>query len=153
MKVFYLSFLLLLLACNNAGTTSTENITLTPERINTINDLQPGCYQMIIDKDSALFKVDIKGDSVFGNLVYNRFEKDDNTGAFTGRADSDKIIGWYRFQSEGMISVREVIFKIMGNQLAEAYGDISAMGDTAVFKYPHALNYEETHLYTKINCN
>ena len=152
MKYQYLSFLLILLACNNAEKKSTENKTEVTVTKASISDLQPGCYQMIIDKDSALFNLDIKGDSVFGNLAYNRFEKDDNNGAFVGHADSNKVTGWYRFQSEGMVTVREVVFKIVDNGLAEAYGDVSAKGDTAIFKYPHTLTYEETHLYKKINC-
>ena len=51
-----------------------------------------------------------------------------------------------------MVTVRQIVFKITGDKLAEAYGDVNASGDTAYFAYPHTLNYEEAHPFEKITC-
>jgi hypothetical protein len=114
--------------------------------------LAAGCYQMIIDKDTAWMNITPDGHSASGKLVYKRFEKDNNSGNFKGTITGDNLRGWYSFNSEGMLSVREVVFKIKNNALAEGYGDIAMRNDTAYFKYPQALQFEENHLYTEVNC-
>ncbi len=117
-----------------------------------IINLIPGCYQMIIDKDSALMNLSVVDKKVSGSLQYKRFEKDSNAGNFEGLIENNKISGWYRFQSEGVISVRQVVFKISGGGISEGYGDIALRNDTAYFKYPQALNFEEIHFYKNIPC-
>ena len=132
-----------------------QTSTTTPMRppIYSKANLSFGCYRMIVDKDSAIMHLNLhEGDSVMGTLQYNRFEKDDNSGNFVGKVDSNKVVGWYKFQSEGVITVRQIVFKIVGDKLAEGYGDVGSTGDTAYFSYPHTLNYEENHPFEKINC-
>lgn len=151
MKPYLFLFIVAISACNASKDNDSETTVQRPP-ISTIASLTPGCYQMVVDKDSAIFKMDIQGDSVTGLLQYNRFEKDDNVGNFVGKADSNKVVGWYKFQSEGVVTVRQVIFKIVDNKLAEGYGDVAATADTAYFTYPHTLNYEENHPFVKTTC-
>lgn len=112
-----------------------------------------GCYTMYIGKDTARLKLDINSVFVKGSLSYKRYEKDSNEGTIEGTVQHDLIKTWYRFGSEGVISVREVYFKIIGDKLAEGYGDVDMRNDTAYFKFPTALRYEEKHLYTKTACD
>ena len=124
----------------------------TSEIVTNTNYSMAGCRQMIIDKDTAYIALQESGDSLYGTLEYKRFEKDSNKGKIhllkkTGRAE-----GWYNFQSEGMNSVRQIILKLRGDSLSEAYGDIVMRSDTVMFKYPHALQFEEKHCYIKVNC-
>jgi hypothetical protein len=114
--------------------------------------LLDGCYTMIISNDTAVMTVSQKGDSLTGSLIYNRKDKDDNTGTVYLLKTNDRAEGWYAYQSEGKTSVRQVVFKINENTLAEGYGDIKMNNDTAIFKYPHALNFEEKHRFNKVNC-
>jgi len=111
-----------------------------------------GCYLMNIGKDTAKLHLEVEGIHVSGTLSYKRFEKDSNSGTIDGIIEGEKIKLWYRFASEGKISVREVYFKIVGGKLAEGYGDIGLRNDTAIFKYPSTLNYEEKHPYLKTAC-
>lgn len=111
-----------------------------------------GCYSMVIGKDSAFLHISTSGTEVTGDLMYNRFEKDDNDGSITGTLEDDKIKAWYKFSSEGMISVREVYFKIIDHKLAEGYGDVELKHDSAYYKYPTALKYEATHPFVKVPC-
>lgn len=152
MKFFLFLFGLVLFSCNANERTSEAGVEVAAPVYSKAN-LSFGCYQMIVAKDSALMQVNLQGsDSVIGTLRYNRFEKDDNAGEFVGKIDSNKVIGWYKFQSEGVVTVRQIVFKITGDKLAEAYGDVNASGDTAYFAYPHTLNYEEAHPFEKITC-
>ncbi|MEO7263952.1 MAG: hypothetical protein ABIW38_03520 [Ferruginibacter sp.] len=112
-----------------------------------------GCYMMIIEKDTANMNISVTEDVVTGQLTYNRFEKDRNEGDFTGNIyPNGEIKVWYKFKSEGTVSVRQSVFKIKGNALVEGYGDVDMKHDTVVFKYPTALSYEENHPFIKVDC-
>ncbi len=144
--------------CNNAvdekkttgnqakGSDSIIAITKTAEQL-------AGCYQAIIGKDTAALQLNVSENMVSGSLLYNRFEKDDSKGNFTGKIDNNIIRAWYVFQSEGTVSVKELFFRIDNGKLAEGYGEMDMKHDTAVFRYPTALRYEENHPYLKVNCN
>lgn len=123
-----------------------------PNTEDTKDDQLNGCYTMVIEKDTAHLKLDVNGSAVTGNLSYKRFQKDSNNGSITGTIHEDLIKLMYSFQSEGMVSVREVYFRIIGNKLAEGYGDIDLRNDTAFFKYPTTLRYEEKHPFIKEAC-
>ena len=127
-------------AKNNSATAKNNSYSMT------------GCRQMIIGKDTAYITLQESGDSVYGPLGYKRFEKDSNKGNVHLIKKAGRAEGWYNFQSEGMNSVRQIIFELRGDSLSEAYGDIVMKGDTAMFKYPHALQFEEKHSFVKINC-
>ena len=111
-----------------------------------------GCYQMIISGDTAFMKLEQNSDLLTGTLFYKRKDKDSNKGNVILNKINDRAEGYYSFQSEGHTSVRQIIFKINNNSFAEGYGNIEMKNDTAVFKYPHALNFEEKHAFNKVNC-
>ncbi len=115
--------------------------------------ISSGCYRMAIDRDTAYLKMELNGNDVSGNLVYDGWEKDDNRGTISGRLSGNKITLWYRYQSEGVWSVRQVIYKVGNNVLYEGYGEFEGSEDSAVFRFPDALRYEENHPYQKIPCN
>jgi hypothetical protein len=111
-----------------------------------------GCYEMIINKDSAYMQLADSGYFYSGKLSYKRFEKDSNNGIVTLSKEKDHLSGWYTFQSEGMTSVRQIIFKASDGKLAEGFGEIGVIGDSAFYKYPVTLQFEETHPFIKVNC-
>src|SRR5690606_17194654 len=61
-------------------------------------------------------------------LDYHLAEKDANRGTFEGFLIDDVILGDYIFQSEGVTSKREVIFKIVKGQLIEGSGPMDEEG-------------------------
>ena len=111
-----------------------------------------GCYEMIISGDTASLNIKQNNETLSGSLIYNRKGKDRNNGNVVLTKNNDRVEGYYTFQSEGQNSVRQIILKIIGSSFAEGYGDIEMKNDTAVFKYPHALNFEEKHAFKKVNC-
>ena len=150
--LFFLLINILLISCGPGNETQVKAVTTdTAQSVNT-NELS-GCYLLIIGKDTARLQLEKLAASVKGRLSYKRYEKDSNDGIIEGSITNEFIKGWYRFQSEGMFSVREIRFKITDNKLLEGYGDMGQHNDTAYFKYPTALQYEEKHPYSKVSCN
>ncbi len=145
-----------LCACNQSEeNTSKKTETVIENKDSTgiiQNNKLAGCYRMVISNDTALMHIEQKGDSITGSLVYKRKEKDSNTGNVSLAVKGNRAEGWYTFMSEGKTSVRQIILKINGDTFAEGYGDIMMKNDSAVFKYPHALNFEEKHTFNKIRC-
>lgn len=157
-KTSFCGILVALASCNDgtgskeSSSTITEKDTLNAAVNNVSRDIS-GCYQLVIEKDTAIMKIKSEGDAVSGHLTYKRFEKDSNEGDFTGNIyPNGEINVWYNFKSEGTLSVRQSVFKIKENALAEGYGDVGTQHDTVVFKYPTALQYEENHLFVKVAC-
>ena len=111
-----------------------------------------GCYEMIIAKDTAFMKIEQNKDVLNGTLTYKRKDKDSNKGIVVLAKSGERAEGYYTFQSEGQTSVRQIVFKINNNSFSEGYGDIEMKNDTAIYKYPHALNFEEKHSFNKISC-
>lgn len=118
---------------------------------NTSPDLN-GCFVSVIKRDTANLKLNINNGEVSGSLVYDRFEKDGNIGTIKGKMQDSIIIADYTFQSEGMTSVREVVFKIQDEKLIEGYGDIVMKGDTARFKNITQLKFLDEQPFVKGEC-
>ena len=138
-------------ACNSSSTRAKETTDSTA--IKPVNPVSlEGCYMMNIEKDTAVLQLRDSMGILTGPLEYRRFEKDDNTGIFTGSLTSKNTLeGWYRFSSEGLISLRQVIFKV-NSGLVEGYGEMELRHDSAFFKYPSNLRFEENHPFLKQGC-
>ncbi len=121
--------------------------------VTTFPDLE-GCYISIYKNDSAFLKINKENNLITGNLSYKHFEKDNNTGTIDGKVSDNLIIADYTFQSEGMKSVRQVVFKISGNNLLEGNGDIiiSKNNDSVKFKNISQLNFKNDHPFIKEGC-
>ena len=152
----YLIFLVLIMSCDSVQQTDSSmqsdkeaedssGIALAAASLQ-------GCYVARSEVDSAILKMDVNGNKVTGELSYDYFEKDKNRGMFEGVIIDSFIIADYTFQSEGVVSVREVVFKIQGHTLFEGFGDISMFGDTARFKNKAGLNYQLDHPFVKTIC-
>lgn len=61
-------------------------------------------------KDSIFLQLHIDNNIVNGDLEYKRFEKDRNKGTIKGMFRGDTLFADYTFMSEGVMSVREVMF-------------------------------------------
>ncbi len=141
----------LFLSCKE---TVNKKIESKPETILKVSvpDLLNGCYEMIISGDTAFMKIVQNNDFLTGTLIYKRKGKDSNKGNVILTKINNRAEGYYTFQSEGKTSVRQMVFKIEKNSFAEGYGDIEMKKDTAIFKYSHALNFEEKHVFNHVIC-
>lgn len=111
------------------------------------------CYVYIKNRDTASLKLNIDGEELTGELNYNLFEKDSNKGKIAGEMKGDTIIAEYTFDSEGMRSVREVVFvkKDDGN-IYEGTGEVMEKGGKMIFKDRSALKFSPAMVFTKADC-
>ncbi len=89
---------------------------------------QDHCYQYVSPEDSIHLSMRTKGDSITGSLSIYPREKDRNTGTFKGAFRGDTLLADYTFMSEGVISVRQVIFLRKEDMLLEGYGETDSLG-------------------------
>ena len=111
--------------------------------------LKTGYYIYNDDKNFISLEItSVEKNIVKGKLIYSLWEKDKNAGSFTGHFDNDILIGHYIFTSEGKESVREVAFKLKGNQLLEGYGELNEEG--IAFKDITALHFNAETPLTRV---
>ena len=147
---------ILILACGSNDTTNTRMVENMPVGDSSLQsdftDTLSGCYQMIKNKDSAFLLLDVKDKKVTGSLTYSIYEKDSNKGSIAGKVEDSLIKAWYTFQSEGVTSVREMVFKIEAGHLLEGMAQIAMQNDTAIFAKNAILTYAMDRPFDKISC-
>lgn len=149
-----LTLFLVIEACNNNGSTSpvtgADSNIKEPAKI--VDSVYSGCYSQIINRDSSSMQIVQKANMVNGSVTYNLFQKDRNDGELQGEISGDIIRGWYLFKSEGILSVREVAWKVNGNDLWPASGEMIQNNDTMRFAKPRQLQFDNTRPFKKVPC-
>lgn len=146
-----------LMACNNADTSVKAEEPVHRDTTITVQSTAAdttisGCYMMTVKRDTANFQIAVKGKNVMGPLSINNYEKDRNSGTFEGELNGDILMGWYLFKSEGMMSVRQVAWKVSGNSLWPATGEVRERNDSAMFVNPDKLQFDSTRALKKVRC-
>lgn len=118
-----------------------------PEPVNSTN-----CYLWVNKKDSISLKLTQKGEELTGDLKYLWSEKDQNKGTIAGEIKGDTILADYTFDSEGMRSVRQVVFVKKDGKLYEGYGDSEEKGGKTVFKNRAKLKFDDTTILSPVSC-
>ena len=89
---------------------------------------------------------------VNGKLSYNITGKDKNEGTIIGNMKGDTLIADYTFMSEGVSSVREVVFLQKDGTLIEGYGDVVDANNKVTFKDKKKLKFDAKNTLTKSDC-
>jgi hypothetical protein len=151
-----LGLFLLLGSCNDEGKTTPEikndsvvnNITST----GIVDSLSSGCYSQIVQRDTASLQLENKNSIINGSLSYNIYQKDRNDGTLQAEVTGNIIQGWYLFKSEGIVSVRQVSWKVNEDELWPAMGEVIQKNDTTMFAQPDKLKYDSVHPFKKVPC-
>ena len=110
------------------------------------------CYLYVKAKDTVkLTLITANGNNVSGDLVYNFFEKDKNSGTVSGMFKGDTLYADYTFQSEGTTSYRQIAFVKKGDQLLEGYGPMQETDGRSVFTNLAGLKFGDITL-SPVNC-
>ena len=141
-------------ACNNYEIKPAEITTDTviSRSVASIDSPSSGCYSQIINRDTSLLQLEQKASTVTGALSYNIFQKDRNDGTLQADLSGDIITGWYLFRSEGIVSVRQVSWKVNGDELWPGIGEVIQKNDTALFAQSGKLQYDSTRPFKKVAC-
>jgi hypothetical protein len=148
MKKFLFFGLLVFISCKKEMTA--ENYIIEKP----VNPFSEMCYKGVQGKDTISMTLVIKGDQLqYGTLSYNYFEKDDNEGTLVGAFRGDTLRGKYSFQSEGAMSVREVIFLKQGKNYLEGFGQVTEDQDgKVVFKDNKGIQFESSFPLVEVPC-
>lgn len=109
------------------------------------------CYQYVLSLDTISMQIHINGNQFTGKMDYQFFEKDQSHGTISGKIEGDKIIGDYKFSSEGLESVSQIIFKKQENDLMVGFGEMEEKDGRFIYKDPENLRFE-TFILGEINC-
>ncbi len=113
-----------------------------------------GCYVAKLSKD--VYVLNIKSEdngAISGMLAYNNYEKDSSSGSFDGTYSNNILLGNYSFNSEGMQSNSQLIFKKVGDSFVQGFGDIKTVGDKTVFENLNDIIYDSKSTFVKSpNC-
>ncbi|WP_285009235.1 hypothetical protein [Pedobacter faecalis] len=117
------------------------------------NNADTACYMWVSDRDTVEMKLNMSDDDVNGELNYKWYEKDKNLGSFTGKMNGDTLVGDYTFQSEGMQSVREIVFLRKAEQLLQGTGEMTEQGGKVIFKDKSKLSFSKDIVLDKTDCH
>lgn len=132
-------------ACNSgkSDNSSQSNDSTAVEHVESAS--LPGTYEYAGNADTIRLDLHTKQDSVYGQLLYALGEKDRNVGDFKGVIKGGQLIGEYYFMSEGLASVRDMIFNVTKEGLLEGYGEVEERDggfrfiDTKNLKFNHGM--------------
>ena len=165
-----IAWILLLIAtsCNEATDTAqlkadTTHLTFRTTKNNPVNntaksagtyDSLSGCYRYIQKRDTIKLKLTVKDTTVNGELAFDNYQIDGSSGTIQGIIRNNQVIVYYNFASEGMQSVREVVFLFRGKKLVQAdTQDMSFRNDTAIYKDHQQINFDTSRIFSPVNCD
>lgn len=110
-----------------------------------------GCYTAHLEKDiyTLVIQSEDKG-VVTGILAYNNYEKDSSSGSFSGTFTNGILLGNYSFNSEGMRSDRQVIFKKTQDSFVQGFGPVKTVDGKEVFD-SNQISYDSKSTFNKVN--
>ena len=83
------------------------------------NDRLATCYHGAVGNSNSLMQISSQSNSeVSGTLIFQNYEKDSSYGDFVGKYADNKLTATFTFQSEGVESVREILFTKDGKNLS-----------------------------------
>ena len=127
---------------NQESTTKTEVKTTQTET----------CYQHTKDSSTIRLNVIINDNMITGNLTYDYYQKDKSKGTIKGQLKSDTLFADYTFMSEGVESVREVVFIKTANGWVEGYGEIDDKDGKVVFKNRNKITFDNNVVLKETAC-
>lgn len=119
-----------------------------------VQDSALGCYVAKLSKDVYVLNIQSENNGIVsGMLAFNNYEKDSSSGSFEGEYSNGILLGNYRFNSEGMDSDMQVIFKKEGDTFVRGYGDVNTEGDKVTFKNLDGIIYDTNSTFIKsVDC-
>ncbi|HTE23827.1 hypothetical protein [Flavitalea sp.] len=162
-QIFLATSILFLIACNDkpadATTVKGNDTTSQDVSVKDGSDVASGfargtriCYSNFRNRDTVLLSFTRSDTAISGELTYQFFQKDRNTGIINGTVKGDTIIADYKFNSEGTTSVRQVVFLKRGDELLEGFGDVEENNGKMVFRNVSSLVFDSSMVFSLTDC-
>lgn len=154
MKIYFLKLGVLILLCVSCKDQK-EHQEVSP-KISESNKMSKSirCFSYTENKDTIyLTFTNLEDSTVEGNLIYKLYEKDRNQGRLKGKWTGDSLFADYEFESEGVISTREIFFFKTDSGLIEGYGPVKDTMNKVVFQEHSTLVLNENILLKPVDCD
>lgn len=153
MKALFTLFFaaLVMAACKGPKEDTPVEVAFSPDEEH-IEEINTECFRYFGEKDTVLLTTHIDGTTITGTLDYSIFEKDKNSGTIEGEIRDNLIIAEYTFQSEGVTSKRQVVFKNTDEGWKEGYGEMEAVDGIPVQVNIDSLDYNHDMALTSVPC-
>lgn len=145
-------------ACNN--TPKAPEVVKTPEApaapapetpaAPTVAVGETTCYRYTIGKDVTSVQITMDGDKVMGYMDWTPDQKDGGRGFLVGTKTGNLIVADWTFMIEGSKNTEQVAFKIDGDKLVRAEGELVEKGKKLVIKDMAKAKYIDK--YDKVDC-
>ena len=143
-------------SCNNHSQKSDQKVIVGDSSKTTENKIMipvSSCYSSRLNKDTVRLKVEVFEHVITGMLSYHFHEKDSNNGDIEGQFKGDTLVADYSFISEGIRSVRQVVFLIKDSTATEGYGEMEEKNGKMFFKNLNELVFGKGIILHKGECN
>lgn len=144
-KILYCFGAIALLSACTQKTENKDAITVS----NTNQTDFSGLYNYQQNGDTITLQLTVDGTKANGNLLYALNEKDRNSGSFIGEIKDGVLLADYTFSSEGILSERQIAFKLTDTSAVEGYGDVQEINGKMMFKDAANLEYGTGLVLTK----
>lgn len=149
-KILYcFGAIVLLTACTKKTQKIESNDPVTSTVTNSTQTDFSGLYNYQQNGDTITLQVTVDDTKATGNLMYALNEKDRNSGSFVGEIKDGILLADYTFSSEGVLSERQIAFKLTDASATEGYGDVQEINGRMVFKDAANLEYGTGLVLTK----
>lgn len=155
-KVLAITMMILsvFISCKKETTLPGPQITPNaPKEAEIVEPTGDQCYVSTTKNSSIKLSFNVNShQEVNGKLSYSIYGKDKNEGTINGNMLGDTLIAEYTFASEGVSSVREVVFLKREGTLIEGYGDVTEGNGKVTFKNRSKLNFNPEETLIKVDC-
>jgi hypothetical protein len=146
-KIILVIIIIILLGILFYNRNKKDNGTVTPPV--TEQESVLGCYVATLGKDVYTIKIETQaGENVGGKLSFKNFEKDSSSGTFSGTYKDGILLGNYSFDSEGMHSDIQTIFKKTADGFVRGFGEMTSNGEK--FADLGNITYDPTYTFKSL---
>ncbi|SFT78286.1 hypothetical protein SAMN04489724_2195 [Algoriphagus locisalis] len=147
-----LIFVLAILSCKGPKEDSPIDVAFSPDEEHA-EEINTECFRYFGEKDTVLLTTHVDGTNITGTLDYSIYEKDKNSGTIEGEIRDNMIIAEYTFQSEGVTSKRQVVFKNTEEGWKEGFGEMKSVDGIPVQVNIDSLDYSHQMALTPVPCD
>lgn len=111
------------------------------------------CYRWTQDGDTGLLRLSILNSNVRGTLAFNYAKKESTYGSIKGVIKDSLINVNYTYKQNGKTIERETIFKIAGDALVKASGELKISGQKIRYANKTGLVFSDDRSFDKVDCS
>ena len=153
-QISILSILMINYSCKNSSVATKDlnsevaidTTTMSPE-----NNKQ--CFFYALNRDTTTVSIEIKGDSITGEMIWNPYEKDGAVGTLSGiKTANGEFDLMYNYMIEGSQQTETKIMKIENDQLLIKVGELVDPNNDGNLKYKDVTKATFSEVLNKVSC-